>query len=285
MSRAPRRQIDFTKVLIQVDSVDEFCQDDNNEIYEEGNPTSSIKKRPGVDNRGERDLGKKKDNIIIPVVKKIDDPLGALQSSDERLIKKRKQQTQYIRYTYCNPLPNPDVYEISTKDIEFLKDINDKISKSGKGAQPISNEVFEKIFEGWEHETAKEDPIALSRAITIAEPLVHASAKDSLPEIYDYWVKLRQKYKRPMIRKFLKVVNKDDNNPNAAFRTRENPKMKTRRAQKANDQEGLEKMKVLKKEMEMAQSLVGNVTYRELVKYEIFEINKLSNKKLILITS
>jgi hypothetical protein len=79
-----------------------------------------------------------------------------------------------------------------------------------------------------------------------------------------------------MLRKYLKVVNKDDNNPNAAFRTRENPKMKTRRAQKANDPEGLEKMKALKTEMEMAQTLIGNVNYRELVKLEIFELNKLS---------
>lgn len=71
-------------------------------------------------------------------------------------------------------------------------------------------------------------------------------------------------------------MNKDDTNPNAAFRTRENPKMKTRRAQKANDNEGLEKMRALKEDMEMAITLMGNIKYREMIKLELFELSILS---------
>jgi hypothetical protein len=81
-----------------------------------------------------------------------------------------------------------------------------------------------------------------------------------------------------MLRKFLKAINKDDTNPNAAFRTRENPKMRTRRAQKANDAEGLDKMKSLKSDMDVAITLLGNIKYRELIKLELFELSLLSKK-------
>jgi hypothetical protein len=76
-------------------------------------------------------------------------------------------------------------------------------------------------------------------------------------------------------------VNKDDTNPNAAFRTRENPKMKTRRAQKANDAEGLEKMKALKEDMDMAITLLANIRYREMVKLECCELSILSKDDLL----
>lgn len=55
---------------------------------------------------------------------------------------------------------------------------------------------------------------------------------------------MREKYQRPILRKYWKLANKDENNPNAAFRIRENPKMKTRRNNRTNDHENLEKVEL-----------------------------------------
>jgi len=276
MSRShARRQIDFNKPLILLDNADEFFQQDNPE-GNDPNATGTVsteKKRPGTDNRADGQQVKKKENIAIPIVKKLDDPLNGLQYTDERLMKKRKVQSHYIRFSYCSFVPNPDVYEATDKDLEFLKELNEKISKNIKNSPIINMESFEKMIEAWEHATAKDDPIALSRAHTLAEPYHHPTVKDYVTEIYNYWIKQREKYKRPLLRRYLKVVNKDDTNPNAAFRTRENPKMKTRRAQKANDAEGLEKMKALKEDMDMAITLLANIRYREMVKLECCELS------------
>jgi len=76
--------------------------------------------------------------------------------------------------------------------------------------------------------------------------MIKDNLKEFVEEIYNYWKGLREEYKRPLLRRYLKVVNKDDNNPNAAFRTRDNPRMKTRKSQRGNDHDGFEKMKTLK---------------------------------------
>ena len=52
-------------------------------------------------------------------------------------------------------------------------------------------------------------------------------------------------FQRPLLRKYLKAVNKDDNNPNAAFRFREANKMKTRRTQRNSEADNLEKVDFL----------------------------------------
>lgn len=258
-----------------MDNLDEFFQQENPDGMDptNGGTVSAEKKKPGTDNRADGQAARKKENIVIPVVKKLEDPLNGLQHTDERLMKKRKTQSHYVRFSYTVFVPNPDVYEASDKDLEFLKELNEKISKNIKNSPTINMENFEKIIEVWEHETGKDEPIALSRAHTLAEPHHHPTVKDYVSEIYNYWVKQREKLKRPLLRRFLKVVNKDDTNPNAAFRTRENPKMKTRRAQKANDAEGLVKMNALKEDMDMAITLLGNIKYREMVKLELFELS------------
>lgn len=272
-----RRTIDYSKGVSLVDNIEEFMNQDTDVPENANGGTMSVeKKKPGSDNVGP----KKKENIIIPVTKKVEDPL--LMISDERIVKKRKHQSQYIRMSYIVNVPNPDDYEITDRDIEFLKEVNDKMVKTNKNNPPFSHELFEKLITLWENETGREDnPITLLKAQTAADALLAPSQKETVAELYTYWVKLRDKYKRPMLRKFLKVINKDETNPNAAFRTRENPKMKTRRAQKANDQEGLEKMKSLKEDMDCAITLYGNVKYRELIKLELFELSLLKFESAI----
>jgi len=188
MSRShARRQIDFNKPLILLDNADEFFQQDNPE-GNDPNATGTVsteKKRPGTDNRADGQQVKKKENIAIPIVKKLDDPLNGLQYTDERLMKKRKVQSHYIRFSYCSFVPNPDVYEATDKDLEFLKELNEKISKNIKNSPIINMESFEKMIEAWEHATAKDDPIALSRAHTLAEPYHHPTVKDYVTEIYN----------------------------------------------------------------------------------------------------
>jgi hypothetical protein len=170
-----------------MDNVDEFFQQENPDGIDatNGGTVSAEKKRPGTDNRADGREARKKENIAIPVVKKLEDPLNLLQNHDDRLIKKRKNQTHYVRFSYTVFVPNPDAYEASDKDLEFLKELNEKISKNIKNSPTVSMESFEKMIELWEHETAKDEPIALSRALTLAEPHHHATIKDYVNEIYN----------------------------------------------------------------------------------------------------
>ena len=170
------------------------------------------------------------------------------------MIKKRKNKLSYIRASCKVLIPSPEVYETSDQDLVFLKDLNDKIAQKGVTAS-FSQAQFEKVIEKWENEVNKQDIFPYIKLQSKVLDFIDPTLKDYLLDIYNvtqvfqicykyfqYWKGLREIFKRPILRKYWKVINKDDSNPNTAFRSRENQKMKTRRAQKGNEPENLEKV-------------------------------------------
>jgi hypothetical protein len=288
MSRGhARRQIDFSKPLIKVDNVDEFFRQDTVEPIEPVvAPTAHAETK--ADSGG---ANPKKANIIIPVVKTVEDSdkskaNGVPNYLDEKMLKKRKAQIQYLRTSYKVFVPSPNEYEVTDRDLNFLKDMNHKIAEKSITAS-FTPEAFQKIVETWENEVAKEvttrqtqptsnthETIALLYEILpYFTNFIEGALKDYLQDIYNYWKGLREQYKRPLLRKHWKLISKDENNPNTVFRTREQKKMTTRRSQKYNDLETLEKMKTLKANLDIAMAIIGNVTYREMIKLELMELS------------
>jgi len=283
-----RRQFDTQKPLIKVESADDFFTKENEENTDSINPERSnsfntngkLKKENTLTETTDSTVpAPKKQEIIIPVAKQVEDPLKSNPEYEELLYKKRKLQTHYIRIDYINPKPTPDLYEPTDKDLQFIKELNEKLPKVSRGSNvnEITMQNFAHTIEAWENATEKGDVISLIKAVGLVENYYSGALKDFPPKIYEYWKSLREVFQRPLLRKYLKAVNKDDNNPNAAFRFREANKMKTRRTQRNSEADNLEKMKILRQDLDMAMTLIGNVKYREMIKLEICE---LSNIKL-----
>jgi len=265
-----RRQIDTSKPLLKVEQSEDFFKKENEEAQESTIANGELKKKNTIETSNEP----KKSDIIIPIAKQVVDP-KLVADFDEGLCKKRKLQTHYIRINYIRPVPSPDVYEPTDRDLQFLKEINEKLPKPPRGSTAVSEvtmQTFQKTIETWENVTEKGDVVALAGASTLVESFYPGGLKEMVPKIYEHWKKLREEYKRPLLRKYLKVCNKDENNPNAAFRAREVNRIKTRRAPRMNDADNLEKMKNLKQDLEMVQTLMGNIKYREMLKLEHLEL-------------
>jgi len=273
-----RRQIDTSKPLLKVEHSEDFFKKENEEAQENITGNGELKKKLTIETPGDASAataaGPKKSDIIIPIAKPIEDP-KLIADFDESLCKKRKLQTHYIRINYIRPVPSPDVYEPTDRDLQFLKEINEKLPKPPRGSTAVSEvtmQTFQKTIETWENVTEKGEVVALTGATTLVESFYPGGLKEMVPKIYEYWKKLREEYKRPLLRKYLKVVNKDENNPNAAFRAREVNRIKTRRAPKINDADNLEKMKTLRQDLDMVITLMGNIRYREMLKLEHLEL-------------
>lgn len=273
-----RRQIDTSKPLLKVEQSDDFFKKENEEAHENITGNGEVKKKIIMETPTESTTtvssGPKKSDIIIPIAKQVEDP--KLQADfDESLCKKRKLQTHYIRINYKHPVPSPDVYEPTDRDLQFLKEINEKLPKPPRGSTAVSEvtmQTFQKTVETWENVTEKGEVVALVGATTLVESFYPGGLKEMVPKIYEYWKKLREEYKRPLLRKYLKVCNKDENNPNAAFRAREVNRIKTRRAPRMNDADNLDKMRTLRQDLDMVITLMGNIKYREMLKLEHLEL-------------
>lgn len=262
-----KKRVDYNKVLTIITTSDEFFKKDSEE-------NDSI--RPERTTSGSSDLKKKhtmtpavtvpepteiavpapkKSDIIIPPAK-IEDP-RLIADFDEVLNKKRKFQTHYIKIDWTHTLPDPDIYEATDQDLQFIKEINEKLPKPSRGS--TSNELtvvnFQKAIEALEEANKKNKSVMpLAEAISVIEASTITISKDITQKIYEYWGNLRNEYERPLLRKNLRTVNElewCDNkdpmnpipNPNSAFREREvKKKPNTRRAHKNNDAENLTKV-------------------------------------------
>jgi len=186
MSRAHgRRQIDYTKALVKVESLDDFFKQENTEQNEVHHAPVSH-----PENKAESaSTNPKKANILIPVVKKIEEGEktqnnGEKSYLDEKMIKKRRNQLQYIRTSYKIIVPPLHLYEVSDRDLQFLKELNDKIAQKIITAS-FSLELFEKIVETWENELYKEEMLPFSRLQGSVSRFIDGSLKDYLIEIYN----------------------------------------------------------------------------------------------------
>merc|ERR1712021_206467 len=101
----------------------------------------------------------------------------------------------------------------------------------------------------WEEETGKEEPIITEDK---AKSLASSTAKllnGNLPEVYAHWKSIREKYRRPLLRKFWKAHYKQDDQSSMkqAFRPIKKEKMRLRKNANKSDAELLSKFEILKK--------------------------------------
>jgi len=180
-----RRQIDTSKPLLKVEQSDDFFKKENEEAQEATIANGELKKKNTIETP--TDSGPKKSDIIIPIAKQVDDP-KLIADFDEVLCKKRKLQTHYIRINYKHPVPSPDVYEPTDRDLQFLKEINEKLPKPPRGSTAVSEvtmQTFQKTIETWENVTEKGDVVALGGATTLVESFYPGGLKEMVPKIYE----------------------------------------------------------------------------------------------------
>jgi len=186
-----RRQFDTQKMLIKVESADEFFNKENDEISEsitfQGANGKIKKENTLTETTTDSVPAPKKQEIVIPIAKQVEDPLKQKPEYEEVLYKKRKLQNHYIRIDYCNPKPSPDIYEPTDKDLQFIKELNEKLPKTSRGstAQEITMQTFANTIEAWEHATEKGDAIPLSKAVGLVEPQYAGVLKECPSKIYD----------------------------------------------------------------------------------------------------
>ena len=193
-----KKRVDYTRVLSQIPNSDDFFKkdgdgnDDHHHIRPErtASASSEIKKKntitPAPTLTEPEIAAPKKSDIIIPPAK-IEDP-RLIADFDEALYKKRKFQTHYIKVDWTNPLPHADIYEATDQDLQFIKEINEKLPKPSRGSS--SNELtmvnFQKIIELWEEANGKNRSIIpLATATSLLESSGIPISKDTIPKLYE----------------------------------------------------------------------------------------------------
>ena len=89
---------------------------------------------------------------------------------------------------WTNPLPDADIYEATDQDLQFIKEINEKLPKPSRGSS--SNELtmvnFQKIIELWEEANGKNRSIIpLATATSLLESSGIPISKDTIPKLYE----------------------------------------------------------------------------------------------------
>jgi len=201
MSRAQtkKQQPDLSKPIIKIDSAEEFFNKENDESSDiinheraaSFNSNGKFKKENTIiETPAESTIpipAPKKQEIIIPIAKPIEDAQRAAPEYDDVLYKKRKFQTHYIRVDYCNSIPTPDVYEPTDKDLQFIKELNEKLPKAPRGSTSIeiSMQNFARTIEAWENTTGKGDTVPPTKAVAMVEAQYPGVLKDCPSKIYE----------------------------------------------------------------------------------------------------
>ena len=100
------------------------------------------------------------------------------------MIKKRKNQVNYIRVSCKMLVPSPEYYGASDQDLNHLKKLNDKIAQKGVTAS-FSQTQFERIIEKWENEVNKEDILPYIKLQSKVLDFIDPNLKDYLIDIYN----------------------------------------------------------------------------------------------------
>lgn len=220
-----------------------------------------------------------KKKIVIPKVQK-DENIKEVISNHQKVIDKKKidkwneknSQKGYIRQFLEDILPDPAIYDCGYEDLIQIDEQNSIIDKNGK--EKIEQDDFAVIIAIWEEATAKEDPITEDKAKLIVTNISPKTLNQHLPAIYTHWKKLREKYKRPLLRKYWKAhINDDQNNMKQAFKPIKKERMRLRKMANKSDSEMLSKYEFLKKEMQKAEALLNLIKYREMIKSNQNELN------------
>lgn len=191
MRSNPKRQFDYTKVLIKENSLEAFQRLDGSDSAEVsipqggkvGRTRTPIPEVPKKDETISADQqNKSKPNIAIPSVVKLEDAAKAAELSQKEF----QVEENYIRYSYVKIYPRPEIYEATDYDLEFLKELNSNSSgKLKPGSEQITIEEFERIIEIWDAETDKGEPISLEAAqVAVQKLFKNFNRKDQISEIY-----------------------------------------------------------------------------------------------------
>lgn len=186
--------------------------------------------------------------------------------SGEVIEKKRKYNCGYIRVRREQFLPNGDAYELNDADYDYLKEYNQK--NNCQVLQP----ALEKLISELELKSGRESTIELNDAVNLIynKELHSQMSQKSFEEFYKYWRTRRERLQRSLLRQFWRATN-DEQNQNIPFRPREKEKMKTRRANRPNDQDTLKRLKELQKEFNKSQLLFQEIKVREKIKLDILD--------------
>lgn len=189
-----RKQFDYSRPLIKEDSHESFLRLDGggdaaDTAFPEGGKVGNLRRKETVPEPIKKpeasavptDPQKGKPNIAIPSVNKVED-----QSKEAENARKFQAEENYIRYSYVKLYPQPEIYEATDYDLEFLKELN--LNSSGKlktGSEQITREDFERMIEIWDAETDKDEPISFQKAQAAIEKVFDVNAfKDQISEIY-----------------------------------------------------------------------------------------------------
>ena len=298
---SPKRYVPTHLSFVKLNSLDDFMSIKSNAIidhslspHEEGPkaeapqamieeeqevkiPEAPVFKKPYLSSL--TDFLKDKKEILIPFAKKIQPSPCRFLDTEGMIYKQRKTQNNYIRFDYGQAMPSGDVYEATDKDLNFISQLNNQFlngCQASEGTIKFTQHQFERLIAQWEHATSDGDIIPLEQALVIGrEESAEADTKmeEIHTKVYEYWKGLRELYHRPLLRRYLKSVNKDLTNPNIAFLRRKENKFARRRSQRmSSPEEDFKRMKNLKKNLGRGLLLLGNVKYREMLKFEQQEV-------------
>lgn len=212
--------------------------------------------------------------IIIPKVEnKGADKEEQLTEHATGIIKKKKDnwskiraKNSYIRIFLEHLLPDPGHYDCDKEDLTLIDQLNYGKDKSSK--EWISNEEFAATIITWEETTNVGDCIDVIPAKELVAHINPKAMGPHLETIHAHWRRLREKYKRPLLRKHWKVHYKvdDQSNMKQAFRPVKKEKMRLRKNANKSDADLLSKYEVLKKETQKAEAMINLIKYREMIK-------------------
>lgn len=213
-----------------------------------------------------------KKKIVIPKVQNLAENSEAGLSDHALAVLKRKKEKWaeikakqgYFRAFLENILPDGGKYDAGAEDLILIKELNG-LATSAK--DHITNKEFENLIVLWEEATGAEEMLAEEKAVMFAQGL-SKNITPHLVTIYNHWGRLREKYKRPLLRKYWKSNYKHDDQSNMkqAFRPIKKERMRLRKNANKSDAELLHKFEVLRKETQKAEALVNMIKHREMIR-------------------
>lgn len=133
-------------------------------------------------------------------------------------------------------------------------------------AEKFSVDMFESIINFFERVNGSQrDTITQSvalRAISGKFDLSVGAIQKLLTDVYKYWVVKRDKWGKPLVRKFWPVVPATDTNPHLVFRMRDRERYRLRRHRR-NDLDSFRKLQQFRREFEQAKTIAQLMLERE----------------------
>ena len=220
--------------------------------------------------------------MVLPVKKILNIPIGdvILESDYETNVTPSFViPTSFVRHTkkIGDEADISADYFMEDEDLLWMRN-NTRISQDREAATYLGVETFEKIITLLEKHTGY-----VSELI----PLIHAEklisdklkwpialASKIVPDVYQYWIKKREKHGKPLCRKYWPSTSASDTNPHHTFRAREKDRYRLRKQQRKNDVESYRKMQQLRREFGKARELLQLVLERETLREAQFSTQK-----------